>query len=350
VQSLRVVEHRQRESSELALWSSARGASNARAGETQSRSDYGNNRIEAEHGDSVVLSARCVCSFSRCRRQCENERILRGTPAAVKPLTLSRFAACWVLFALMALSLSSGCLPFIVPPARVSLGAGARLGAVPGAEPHARRDFVALRAGLHPLDVLAGSETRMVDVAVGYQGELPPAKSTPSVYGPYLELGVYPVAAPVSTAFRLKAGLYGTADLLYRSGYPDVGVGGTMGALVELTARTDGVFSDNSRDGSVVYGRSAGRWAVGLFGSGSLRSFSDGAYSDLVIGLSARIPFAVGVVCCVWPRSSSRQTHHDDGEREAPPNRPHSAHPAPEQSQPEPAVPRKHVPAQPRTK
>jgi hypothetical protein len=226
------------------------------------------------------------------------------------------------------------------------------LGAVPGSEPHATRDFVALRAGLHPLDVLDGSETRMVDVAVGYQGELPTTKSTPSVYGPYLELGMYPAVAHVSTALTLKAGLYGTVDLLYRSGDPDVGVGGTVGGLVELTARTDGVFSENNRDGSVVYGRSAGRWAVGLFGSGSLRSFSDGAYSDLVIGFSARIPFAVGVVCCAWPHSSSAQTPHDDndGEREAPPNRPSPTHPAPEQSRPEPAVPSKHVPAQPRPK
>ncbi len=250
----------------------------------------------------------------------------------------------------MALSLSSGCFPFIIPPARVSVGAGVRLGEVPGSEPHATRDFMALRAGLHPLDVLDGSETRMVDVAIGYQGELPTAKSTPSVYGPYLELGTYPEVAHVSTAVTLKAGLYGTVDLLYRSLYPDAGAGGTIGGLVELTARTDGVFSNESRDGSVVYGSSAGRWAVGLFSSGSVRSFSDGAYRDFVIGLSARVPFAAGVVCCAWPRSSSAKAAHDedDGEREAPPNRLSPAHPVPEQSRPEPAVPTKHVPAQPR--
>jgi len=252
----------------------------------------------------------------------------------------------------MALLLSSGCFPFIVPPARVSLGAGARLGAVPGAEPQATRDFVALRAGLHPLDVLEGSETRMVDVAVGYQGELPTAKSSPSVYGPYLELGTYPEVLRVSTALTLKAGLYGTVDLLYRTGYPDAGVGGTIGGLVELTARTDGVFSSKSSDGSAVYGSSAGRWAVGLFSSGSVRSFSDGAYSDLVIGLSARVPFAAGVVCCAWPHSSSATTVHDEdgnGEREVSPNRPGPA-PAPEQSRPESGGPTQHVPAQPRLK
>jgi len=191
----------------------------------------------------------------------------------------------------------------------------------------------------------------MVDAAVGYQGEVPTTKSTPSVYGPYLELGTYPEVAHLSTTLTLKAGLYGTVDLLYRSGYPDAGVGGTIGGLVELTGRSDGVFSNESRDGSVVYGSSAGRWAVGLFSSGSVRSFSDGAYSDVVFGLSARVPFAAGVVCCAWP-SSAKAAHEedDDGEREAAPNRPGPAHPVPEQRRPEPAVPTKHVPAQPRPK
>ena len=245
----------------------------------------------------------------------KSERLLPGTLAATEPLNLSRLARYWGFFALAALSHSSGCLPFIVPPARVSLGAGARLGAVPSSAPHAARDFVALRAGLHPLDVRDGSETRMVDVAVGYQGELSTSSPTPSVYGPYAELGAYPVIANVSTALTLKAGLYGTVDLLYRSRYLDAGVGGTLGGLVELTGRADGIFSSKSRDGSIVYGSSAGRWAVGLFSSGSLRSFSDGAYGDLVIGLSVRVPFAAGVVCCKWPHSSSATTTRDDDSR-----------------------------------
>lgn len=285
----------------------------------------------------------------------QNERIFAWHVSCNGPVTLPRFASCRAPIALIALSLSSGCFPFIIPPARVSVGGGARLGEVPGSEPHASRDFVALRAGFHPLDVLEGSETRMVDVAVGYQGELPTEKSTPSVYGPYLELGTYPEVARISTALTLKAGLYGSADLLYRSGYADAGMGGTIGGLVELTARTDGVFSNENRDGSVVYGTSAGRWAVGLFSSGSVRSFSDGAYSEIVIGLSARVPFAAGVVCCVWPHSSSAKTNHDqdddqddDRVRRAAPNRRSPAHPAPEQSPPEPPVPTKHVPAQPR--
>lgn len=295
-----------------------------------------------------------VSAGSRAARgECKSARILPGTPTAVKQLTLSRLARYWGFVGLMALSLSSGCFPFIVPPARVSLGAGARLGAAPNGAQHSTRNFVALRAGLHPLDVLEGSETRMVDVAVGYQGEVPTTKSTPSVYGPYLELGTYPEIAHISSALTLKAGLYGTVDLLYRSAYPDAGVGGTIGGLVELTGRADGVFSNESRDGSVVYGSSAGRWAVGLFSSGSVRSFSDGAYSGVVIGLSARVPFAAGVVCCAWPHSSSTKKAHeedDDGKPQAAPNRPGRAHAAPEQSRPEPAVPTSHVPAQPRPK
>ena len=122
----------------------------------KSRADF-RRRLDAEHDDSVVFLARCVRSFSHRRGQCNSARTLPGTPAAVKQLTLSRLARYWGFVGLMALSLSSGCFPFIVPPARVSLGAGARLGAAPSWAPHSTRDFVALRAGLHRPEHRAGA-------------------------------------------------------------------------------------------------------------------------------------------------------------------------------------------------
>ncbi|MEO7035102.1 MAG: hypothetical protein ABI548_14390 [Polyangiaceae bacterium] len=259
----------------------------------------------------------------------------------------------WSLLGFTLGWLSTGCFPFIVPPARISVGAGAALGAVPGSAPHAARNFVALRGGVHPLDVLSNSEQRTFDVALGYQGEVPPEQSTPRVYGPYLELGAYPFNTPVSPGITLKAGLFGSADLLYRSRFPDAGFGATVGGLVELTGRADGAFSSASNDGSVVFGNSAGRWSVGLFASGSRRAFSDGAYNDIVIGASVRVPFAAGIVCCAWPHASNTATHDDDdddGGRSEHPHRPHApAEPKrAEPTKPEQNTPTEHIPAQPR--
>lgn len=232
------------------------------------------------------------------------------------------------------------------------MGAGADLGAVPGAAPHAARSFVALRGAVHPLDVLSNSEQRTFDVALGYQGELPPEQTTPRVYGPYLELGAYPFNTSLSPGLTLKAGLFGSADLLYRSRFPDAGFGATVGGLVELTGRADGVFSSTSNDGSVVFGRSAGRWSVGLFASGSRRGFSDGAYNDVVIGASVRVPFATGIVCCAWPHASNTATHDDDDHRSEHAPRPRApAEPKrAEPTQPHPNTPTAHIPAQPRVK
>ncbi|MEO6602379.1 MAG: hypothetical protein ABIQ16_21035 [Polyangiaceae bacterium] len=228
---------------------------------------------------------------------------------------------------------------------------------MPGSAPHAARTFVALRGGVHPLDVLSDSEQRTFDVALGYQGEVPTEPTTPRVYGPYLELGAYPFNIPVSSGVTLKAGLFGSADLLYRSRFPDAGFGVTVGGLVELTGRADGEFSSPSSDGSVVFGNSAGRWSVGLFTTGARRGFSDGAYNDIVIGASVRVPFAAGIVCCAWPHASNETTHHDhdhdhDGSRSEHPHRPHApAEPKrAEPTQPEPNPPTTHIPAQPRVK
>jgi hypothetical protein len=253
------------------------------------------------------------------------------------------------LFCFALAWLASGCLPFIVPPARISVGAGAELGKVPGSSPQAAQSFVALRGGIHPLDALSGSEKSVLDVALGYQGELPTEQTTPRVYGPYLELGAYPLNTPLSTALTLKAGLFGSADLLYRSGFAETGVGATVGGLVEVTGRADGPFASTSDDGSVVAGSSAGRWSVGLFGSGSRRGFSDGAYNDVVIGLSVRVPFAAGIVCCAWPHSGSttheRASEHD--EQPHPRHTPAEPRAVPEHAEPPPS---KHIPAQPRAK
>lgn len=120
------------------------------------------------------------------------------------------------------------------------------------------------------------------------------------------------------------------------------------------TGRADGPFTSKSSDGSVVFGSSAGRWSVGLFASGSRRGFSDGAYNDIALGVSVRVPFAAGIVCCAWPHSSNAATRDEDNARhtEEPRAQPRTHAPAEpkksEPNEPPPSPSANHIPAQPR--
>ena len=201
-------------------------------------------------------------------------------------------------------SAATSCLPFVTPPARLSVGPATHFDRVPGAaREDSRSGFTELRAATHPLDLVDGAENNWFDVGLGYQGELPPAdnQDTPIVHGPYLELGAYPVSARLGPSLTLRGGTYGTVSSLWRTDLPSPGVGGSLGALVEISGGTAGTFAGSGSDGSVVAGYARGRWAIGLWGSGSLHDFSDGAYRGVAAGLSVRLPLLAGVVCCAWP-------------------------------------------------
>jgi hypothetical protein len=208
--------------------------------------------------------------------------------------------AFWIALSIV----SAGCLPFVTPPARVSVGPATHFDPLPGAaEENSQTGFTALRAATHPLDLVDGAENNWFDFGLGYQAEFPPAheQDGQAVHGPYLELGAYPLSAQLGSNLTLRGGAYATVASLWRTGLPSPGVGGSLGGLVEISGGADGTFAGSGSDGSVVAGYARGRWGVGLWGSGSLHDFSDGAYRGVAAGLSVRLPLLAGVVCCAWP-------------------------------------------------
>lgn len=196
----------------------------------------------------------------------------------------------------------AGCLPFVTPPARVSVGPALRVPPVRGGsevEPGAQ--LTSLRAAAHPLDLADEAERHWLDLGLGYQAEFAARDDVATVHGPYLELGAYPLEARLGSGVTLRGGAYGTVDGLWRRGTSDAGLGGSLGLLLEASGSSAGTFAGAGDDGSVVAGFARGRWGVGVWGSGALRDFSDGAYRSLAMGVSVRLPLLAGVVCCALP-------------------------------------------------
>lgn len=227
----------------------------------------------------------------------------------------SLLGAVWVVLA----SGTTGCLPFVTPPARVSVGPAAHFEPAPrSSREDSERGFTSLRAATHPLDLVDGAENNRLDVGLGYQAEFPAAENSEvkTVHGPYLELGAYPLSARLGSSLTLRGGAYGTVAGLWRADLPKPGLGGSLGALVEVSGSADGTFAGSGSDGSLVAGYARGRWGVGLWGSGSLQDFSDGAYRGVAAGVSVRLPLLAGVVCCAWPEFG-RHAKHSGGSRTA---------------------------------
>jgi len=238
--------------------------------------------------------------------------------------------------------LASGCLPFAAPPARVSIGAGPATGELERSSGSLElRSTTSLRAGLHPLQLVPGASKRMFDAGIGYGGDLvfghAPANydRRTSAHGPYVEVGLYPLRLPLGSATTFRWGGQGTADLLYLEPKNTLGYGGSLSTAFEFSGDASGPFASADDDGIVV-GAGHGQWAIGGFVGGSVRHFPDGDYGGLTFGVSARIPLAAGVICCVWSGDDDDHDHHSPPPA-AP--RPHkAATPTPASKSPEPTT------------
>lgn len=206
----------------------------------------------------------------------------------------------------------AGCAPFVVPPARLSIGPAMRQGDIADGEGKVSKGpLLAFRAGLHPMQALKDGDRRLLDVGIGYNVEADDRKEAsigrraPTLYGPYLELGAYPLRLPVSERYALRAGANSSLDILFRDGYEGAGVGLSVGPSFELTGNVTGPFNTEEDDGSVTVGDASGYWAVGLFGNASLRKFEAQYSRGFAAGISFRIPFAFGIACCAVPHFGS---------------------------------------------
>lgn len=214
-----------------------------------------------------------------------------------------------------ALGLPS-CVPFALPPARVEVGSvpadergpilsregevnssGAASGSVEGSNP------TLFRAGVHPLQLLPKLAGRRVDVGTGYMIES--GRQGDSAWereGPYAEVGVYPFQAILGLGHRLRAGAVALGEYFLHDdrGYR---AGVSASAAVELVGFTSRGFQLPN-----AVGMTYGEWGLGAFAGPGLRFGDHGEKWAGTFGVSARIPFTMGVVCCIDPTE-----HHGTG-------------------------------------
>lgn len=208
------------------------------------------------------------------------------------------------------MALTTGCLPFVVPPAKVEIGAGPAMGAVKRSGGTLRpKSVTQLRAGFHPLDMMPTAADGPFDAGIGYGGDLvfghSPGGGRTSAHGPYLEAAYFPLRVPAGKAV-FRWGARGDLDLLYLEPKNVLGWGGTLVTELEITGHAQGAFADADGDGA-VFGTAWGQWSLGAFVGASARDFPVSHYQAITAGISARLPFMLGIVCCAFisPRSSS---------------------------------------------
>jgi len=204
----------------------------------------------------------------------------------------------------------SGCLPFAVPPSRIESGVGTRFyERDPATGVIAPKSAGVLRGAIHPTQVLGAPAERLFDVGLGYRGEWRLSEPGPALHGPYAELGLYPLRAPLGRRTRLRWGSYASADVVLADQRAP-GVGATLGTLLELSGESAGGSFSHVDEDSAVFGAAQGQWAVGLFANTALREVNDDFSQSVVTGMSLRLPFVVGVACCAWPRFGEREERH----------------------------------------
>ena len=186
-----------------------------------------------------------------------------------------------------------GCLPFALPPARASITASSD-------DPHELN----ARATVHPQQFAKEWMDRPVDIGLGVVSDSDPDEDYVSTVGPGLEVGAYPGRASFSEGDAIARGglvhhvdLHVTTDAVTRELLGDAYVAGALLAAVEVAWFGEGFGSSKDVIG-VFYGEMAlGVWA-GIRG----RIEPDAFVVTPAIGLSIRLPFLAGIVCCVWPK------------------------------------------------
>ncbi len=215
-----------------------------------------------------------------------------------------RQAARWTKLgaSVAAIGTVAGCVPFAVPPLHVDGGLGASRSQAAGQAPRAGLSNT-LRAAVAPLQ-FGEDLAQSVDIGLGYLDEKSVTGSEKRTRGGFFELGLMrPIAAPAPNAVR--AGPFVSAELLWPGQGGGPALGATLGGRVEFVSfTTQSVASNEDAEGS-VFGGALGQYGLGLWGGLSARPFEDRMAWIGTLGVSLRTPGVVGVVCCMWPGSST---------------------------------------------
>jgi len=237
-------------------------------------------------------------------------------------------------------------MPFVVPPARLSLGAGPATGVVPRAYDELLPEVVtSFRAGFHPWDLADRPSERAFDFGAGYAADWISGEAATgpdqaarrehvSAQGPYLEGSYAPFRYPIGEGTALRLGARTDLDLLFLGTDARTGFGGSGVVEFEISHDVFGPFvSDDDDEPGVLAGVQRGRWALALFAGGSFRDFGGESYGGVTGGVSVRLPFLAGIACCAWPG-------HDDDADDAKRKRAHARPRSPRRkAQPRPAEP-----------
>jgi hypothetical protein len=207
----------------------------------------------------------------------------------------------------------TGCMPFALPPARLSLGSGPVTGFVPHAGSEMPLEVAtSFRAGVQPLDLSEGGSERPFDLGAGYvldllSGPVARGSDVPAldehayVQGPYVQAAYSPWRWDIGSAW-LRVGGRGDLDLLFVGDARDTGFGGSAVLELELSQDASGpLVSEDDDEPGFVAGVQQGRWAFAAFAGGTLRQFDATGYGGLTAGVSLRLPFVAGIACCAWP-------------------------------------------------
>ncbi|HEY8946495.1 MAG TPA: hypothetical protein VIM73_19725 [Polyangiaceae bacterium] len=192
------------------------------------------------------------------------------------------------------LLVAGGCVPFVVPPARVRMGVGqVRVDAADQA-PQGANTLSEISVGVHPLQLDSANPPEALDVGLGYRVEGVQAgegrEHAFTAHGPELEVGYYP--------FRFRAARLGfftefaALDLTGDRGRWEPGV--AVGTVLELTGFSNGSASQHDADG-VFFGKQYGQWGVGIYAGAAYRGFDDRQHLQATLGLAVRIPFLAGI-------------------------------------------------------
>ena len=202
----------------------------------------------------------------------------------------------------MAGWVSSACFPFVVPPGQASIGGATSGTATRKRVPDDERSY-AMRAAVHPLGLLDRDQTRTLDFGAGYGLErIARREGLVRVGGPYLEAAAYPLKTRMGANWTARYGLRTSVEMLALDDkWGEPGYGGSVALAVELASFAHGVFAANN-GGSAIVGSAYGEGGIGGFAGVSHRRFRDDAYWLASAGVSFRLPAAVGIACCAYPK------------------------------------------------
>jgi hypothetical protein len=197
-----------------------------------------------------------------------------------------------LLILLLLISSMTGCLPFALPPLRAELG-GSPSSGPSGSESDVAGPVVSGRLGFHPLQVFRDTTSRAWDVGVGYARESSSGRT--AHHGPYAELAAYPLRGDASSGKRFRVGLMTIAQA-YLDPTSPYRTSATVAGTAEIAGFSDGTFQSDDASGVA-----RGEWGLGIFAGPSARfGGADVAWSGTV-GITARVPMALGFVCCLQP-------------------------------------------------